>query len=1099
MRFGTLRSRLLGSLICLSLGPLALVGLLAYRSAEQSLRQKAVNHLSTAAILKAEEITSWVSEKERDIRLLATLPGIRAAAGQLLADRRTGRRAGESRKHLRTALLQLPLTYPDIAEVFLLDARTGEVVLSTDPAQEGKLKDDRPYFREGRAGPFVQSVYYSLSLGRSTMTMATPVRDDSDRPVGVLVGRVNLARLDQVMAERTGLGTTGETFLVNRFNFFVSEVRGRDRLPEQAAVFTAGVKAALRGENGTALYRNHRGIPVIGAYRWLPGVSLALVAEIEQAEAFAPVAGLRRTLLGVGLLLIAVVLPVALWLGRSVTRPVAALVEGARALGTGDLAHRIPVAGPEELAFLAQAFNRMAEALEQGRDELEQANVTLEAKVQERTAELAALHSLAAAVSRSLDLGEILEVAADTVLAAFGAEGSLIRAVDPETGVLVALAARGVSGGFLAERRHVPREDPVPGLLLGLREPLVIADLAGDPRGAILRVTGEGYRSFAAVTLRGKDRVVGTLSAFARAPGRFGPRQGRLLAAMGVELATALEKAALFQQVRADAEFRKAAAELALTLSSTLKVDEVLSLTCLETARLFQVGGSYLWRVDEDRGELVGAAAHGHKADAFLGLRVPLAAPDSVAAAVAREGRPQVVHDVPASGIAHAFLARTFDGGSLLVVPLRVRDKVTGVLVLNDLHPSRRFSAADVHGAEVIAGQAALALENARLYSEVLAHAEVLEQRVIERTREVEEASRHKSEFLAHMSHELRTPLNAVIGFAQVLEQEMAGALNPKQRRYVANIHRSGKHLLTLINDILDLAKVEAGRLEFHFEDLSLPQLVDETMAIVKGMAASRGIKLELSLSEEVTTLPGDPVRLKQILFNLLSNAVKFTPPGGLVTLRTSLSSGGEEVLLAVSDTGIGIEPEDLKRLFRPFEQIDTGEAREFPGTGLGLSLTRRLVELHGGRIWAESPGPTQGSTFTLALPKRQAAPKLRILVVDDEARDRELVGDYLQAAGFAVGQAADGLEALERIARARPDLLVLDLGMPTMSGRELLQRLRDRAETSTLPVIVISGTEGMMEEERLALGVTAFLSKPFSPAVLLHTITGTVAAPTPR
>ncbi|MBI3002426.1 MAG: HAMP domain-containing protein [candidate division NC10 bacterium] len=434
MRFGTLRNRLLASLLGLSLGPLALVGILAYRSAEQGLREKALNHLSTAAILKAQEISSWVAEKEQDIHLLATLPDIRAAVQRLLADHRTGRQGGGSKDTLRVILHHLPLTHPDFAEIFLLDARTGEVVVSTDPEEEGKLKDDRPYFREGRVRPFVQSIYYSLSLGGPTMTLATPVLDAVGRPAGVLVGRVNLAKLDQVMAERTGLGTTGETFLVNRFNFFVSEVRGGDQLPEQAAVFTEGVRAALRGENGTALYRNHRGIPVVGAYRWLPDVDLALVAEVEQAEAFAPVFGLRRTLLGIGLLLIAAVLPLALWMSRSVTRPVSNLVAGARALGAGDLGHRIPVGGPEELAFLAQAFNRMAEALEEGREELEHANVGLEVKVQERTAELAALHSVAVAISRSLNLAKILEVAADAILPVLRAEGCLIRAVAPESG-----------------------------------------------------------------------------------------------------------------------------------------------------------------------------------------------------------------------------------------------------------------------------------------------------------------------------------------------------------------------------------------------------------------------------------------------------------------------------------------------------------------------------------------------------------------------------------------------------------------------------------------------------------------------------------------
>ncbi len=286
-----------------------------------------------------------------------------------------------------------------------------------------------------------------------------------------------------------------------------------------------------------------------------------------------------------------------------------------------------------------------------------------------------------------------------------------------------------------------------------------------------------------------------------------------------------------------------------------------------------------------------------------------------------------------------------------------------------------------------------------------------LEQKVQERTRQLEAAnlslmaaSQHKSEFLAHMSHELRTPLNSILGFSEVLEDGMAGPLSDKQRRFVHNVRESGKHLLALINDILDLAKVEAGRIELHPEALAVEPMLEDVLTIVKGQAAKKHLTVGLEAAEDLPGLRADPIRLKQILFNLLSNAVKFTPDGGRVTVAARLvpaqpvnpatrpsgtvpdhpvaqrpdrpmarvpdpQSAGEWLKIRVTDTGIGIEPRDMPKLFREFVQLDNASVRKGEGTGLGLALTKKLVELHGGRIWAESAGEGRGSTFTVVLP----------------------------------------------------------------------------------------------------------------------------------
>jgi len=249
-----------------------------------------------------------------------------------------------------------------------------------------------------------------------------------------------------------------------------------------------------------------------------------------------------------------------------------------------------------------------------------------------------------------------------------------------------------------------------------------------------------------------------------------------------------------------------------------------------------------------------------------------------------------------------------------------------------------------------------------------------VEEELREKNRELEQVSRFKSQFLASLSHELRTPLNSIIGFSELLWEQSYGPLNEKQKRHVSNILESGRHLLSLINDILDLSKIEAGRMELHPEAFSLQEALEASVAIISSLASKSNISLELHRNGPLGTVRADPARFKQIMYNLLSNAVKFTPEGGRVVVAVRRPPPGEFVEISVADTGIGIAPEDHERIFQEFQRIETPLVKAKEGTGLGLPLTKKLVELHGGRIWVESE-VGHGSTFTFTLPLSGPAP----------------------------------------------------------------------------------------------------------------------------
>ena len=389
-----------------------------------------------------------------------------------------------------------------------------------------------------------------------------------------------------------------------------------------------------------------------------------------------------------------------------------------------------------------------------------------------------------------------------------------------------------------------------------------------------------------------------------------------------------------------------------------------------------------------------------------------------------------------------------------------------------------------------------------------------------------EYASRAKSEFLANMSHELRTPLNAIIGFAEILGDEILGSINDEQQDLVSNIHTSGHHLLEMINKILDLSKIEAGQMDIQPENFSAIEALEEVNTVIHALSNKKQISTTTKYTQNIR-IEADKIKFKQILYNLLSNAIKFTPEGGSVTtefeqipLESDISR--DALLVRVTDTGIGIAPEDHPKLFQSFTQLDASRSREYEGTGLGLALTKRLVELHGGEIWVESE-KEKGSTFLFTLPLQQhetptstsppsqstiaragnSAPLWdgerppdtpstngTILVAEDNQRAAQLLGTYLTTAGYAVEYATDGEQAIAKAKEIKPFAITLDLFLSKKDGWQVLNALKTGPNLQPMPVLIVFVTE----EHQVALGIgaNAHLVKPINKEMLMASLRST-------
>jgi signal transduction histidine kinase/ActR/RegA family two-component response regulator len=630
-----------------------------------------------------------------------------------------------------------------------------------------------------------------------------------------------------------------------------------------------------------------------------------------------------------------------------------------------------------------------------------------------------------------------------------------------------------------------------------------ITDVLDDPDyGAYDLQRLGGYRTVIAAPMLVDNQVIGALNLWRNEVKPFDAREVAIVSAFAAQAGLAVNAIKLVQELEArGAELSRRVGELEAlrkvgeAVSSSLDVDHVLSTIAMHAVDLSGTdGGSIMEYSAAERCFLV-RSVYRTGPDVVKRLRsIHIDLDRTLVGRAALERRPIAVPDLEQVEL-DPHLRILFDDGwrSLAAVPMLHEDRIVGCLVVRRKTKGLFFDET-LDLLETFASQSALALLNAQLYRELQ-----------EQSLELELASRHKSEFLASMSHELRTPLNAVLGFSEVLLERMFGDINERQEDYLRDIHSSGKHLLELINEILDLSKVEAGRMELEYSSFDLRTLLEDATGMLRERASAHGISLTVEVPDDVGQVYSDVLRLKQVVLNLLTNAVKFTGDGGSVVVRAVRRA--TEIEVTVKDSGIGVPEVDKERIFESFQQGGRGTTRE-EGTGLGLTLSRKIVELLGGRMWLESEVGV-GSTFSFSLPDREdvgaedagrgdADARIRdVVVIEDDRPSAELLSVYMSRAVQHVTVARDGPSGLEAARRIRPQAVLLDIKLPGMDGWSVLKSLKADQATRDIPVIVVSVVD---ERARGAsLGAAAYLVKPVSRERLLEALTPLGAPDAPR
>jgi len=569
----SLTVRLVVYFLLLSLIPLIAVGYISYSQTQEALKRGVFNHLDTAATLKEEEINRGVAQRERSIQLLAKTPIVRQYAPPLLTLAETDAAFLTAYTALGDYLAEVVAGEPDLQEIFILSDVGGKTLLSTTDQAEGEYHVTDAYFVEGRKGTYIQNVYPSASLGKTAMTIATPLQDENGQVIGVLATHVNLDELGAIMSERGGLGGTGETYLVDQFNVFVSEARfGREGFPR--GVHTEGINAALGGQDGTGFYQNYRDVPVAGAYRWIEERELALLAEQEVEEAFSHI---NQVALVIGVLVVlAVIITVTatIVVARRITRPISQLTETASAIAAGDLTQSAVVERSDEIGILARAFNSMTVQLRGLIGSLEQRVAERTQELEARSAEFeqasrqsqrrATLLQASAEVNRAIaqirDLDTLLTQVTHLISLYFGFYHAGVFLIDDAGLNAVLRAANSEGGQRMLARGHKlgVGTTGIVGFVTGAGQPRVALDVGAD----VVYFDNPDLpetRSEMAVPLRIGGQVVGALDVQSIEPAAFGEEDVAVLSTLADQIAIAIENANLLQQTQAALQEAKAA------------------------------------------------------------------------------------------------------------------------------------------------------------------------------------------------------------------------------------------------------------------------------------------------------------------------------------------------------------------------------------------------------------------------------------------------------------------------------------------------------------------------------------------------------------
>ncbi|MGD1991821.1 MAG: GAF domain-containing protein [Anaerolineae bacterium] len=736
-------------------------------------------------------------------------------------------------------------------------------------------------------------------------------------------------------------------------------------------------------------------------------------------------------------------------------------------------------------------------------------NLRLLEETRRRAQELEAINEVGQTITSVLELDGLIRQVVDITKARFGHYFVGITLVEGDRVVFRDGSTIGASDVRL-ERGRLNLKLDGPGLIpqaARTGEPVLVRDVLEEPRYIAVPEL-EGTRSELVMPIEVKGRIVGALDVQSDQLAAYGQPDIALLQSLTSQIGVAIENARLFEETQAEAQRRTLINEVLQAAATSLEPEELLHRAGRAISGHTQAPSILLlW----EPGMRVLRPIAVHEADASL-----LALPEDLLIThdmsptlfeAVEKQRPRVLEDVSSLAPPLDALAEHLGAEAFIFVPLAFRDRVMGALALVDVDGEVGLDTQDIGFAKVIANNLSVSLDSAFLYQDAVETAERLA-----------EVDRLKSQFLANMSHELRTPLNSIIGFSRVILKGIDGPLTDMQRQDLEAIYTSGQHLLGLINDILDISKIEAGKMELAFEPVRLDEIVNGVLSTAVALVKDKPIELQQSLPDDLPEVIGDQRRIRQILLNLIGNAAKFTEDG---FIRVSAEADDTYVTFAVADSGIGIPSQKRGTIFEAFTQVDASATRKYQGTGLGLTVTRSLVELHGGRIWVESEVDV-GSTFFFTLPiqgpesveqeeqeKPAEAPAVEIappdlseflqqhgeaetdgqlvLCVDDDEGVLTLFRRYLKKRGYQVVGLTEPSRVLEQARRLSPFAITLDVMMPDIDGWQVIQDLKSDPATRSIPVIMCTIVSD--KGRGLSLGASDYLVKPILEQDLLDAL----------